>query len=257
MKKILPLLMAIIAYSSDLDLEVSKLLEKAANEKVDANITISKEALDAAKNAMKDYEEKQKPEIEKWKESMSYEDGKIVFDRKQKKDDNDNNKSLLSSDERIYIFMSSSIPRETWLEYTKTIDAMGLGNQAIMIIRGCIGGCEKIKPTLNFINDIITDKGTYKDGMKAQVWIDPLLFRKYNITKVPVFVYAKGLQTDKIGLSEGLEANIKHEPITYKSIGDWGFEYHVKELYAQSKSQSLKRLLDKFGKNEFYYGKKR
>jgi hypothetical protein len=236
----------------DLNEQVAKMQQRASTQSVNGNISISSDMAEKAKQLGYTFDKK-KPEIERWKDSMSYENGKIAFNQIKKPSEKAKpTKGVLAEDERIYIFISSSIPKETLIEYAKVIDASGLGNQMIMVMRGCIGGCEKIKPTIRYITDIITDGGDDKKGLKAQIWIDPLLFRKYGINKAPVFVYAKNVTTEKIELSEGLDSNLKTQPIVYMSEGDWDIASHLKVLYQKSKSPSLQKLLVQVQKNSFF-----
>jgi type-F conjugative transfer system pilin assembly protein TrbC len=191
-------------------------------------------------------------DIQEWENKMDYVDGRVVFKDKsiEKKKQNLDANGIFNSDERIYIFMSSSVPKETLMEYIKTIDKYKLTN-IVFVMRGCIGGCEKVKPTIQYMRDIITDGGSIPNGLKAPMEIDPLLFRKYQITKAPTFVYAKNVLTERAELSEGLDKNLKSKPVSFKSEGDWEFLYHLKVLEQKSKSQSLKRLIALLQKNDF------
>lgn len=206
------------------------------------------------KNAFQNYKTNILPEVEKWK-------NKIDIDNESFKVTFSDNSTLskqftesFSHDERIYIFMSSSVPKQVWKEYAYFIDQFKITNNAVMLLRGCIGDCHKIFPTVNFIADILQRKGTtdIKDKYLAQIWLDPLLFGKYQIQEVPCFIYGNGLELNDQTLSEGLQHNIKKEPVVYKSCGDWSFDYHLRNLYAQSKNPSLKTIIDKVEKYGFY-----
>lgn len=242
-------------FAYDIDSSSASLQEKAYNTKVNSKPVISDEIKQRA-NALNSVIESRKADIETWKNKMDYKDGKLTFDKQvgnsneveQKDEDNGH----FAEGERIYIFMSSSVPKETWIEYAKTIHAMRIGNRAVMILRGCIGGCEKILPTTNFITDVLTDEKKLKKGLGVQVWIDPLLFRKYNIKKVPAVVFASGLKTRKIELSEGIKENILAEPHINISYDDWELTHHIKELYKQTHNQTLRKLIAKSEKNDFY-----
>ena len=76
---------------------------------------------------------------------------------------------------------------------------------AVFLLRGCIGGCKFIRPTIEFLKSlIIIDNKKYRE---IEIAIDPILFRKYRVTEVPCVVW-KGK----------------------KSCGDWNFEYHLRVL---------------------------
>lgn len=212
---------------------------------------ISPEMVEQAKKANGTFESK-RSELENWKSTMSYEDGKVIFNSKKKSNMPD---VQVGNGERVYIFMSSSVPKEVWSEYAASIDRLGAGGKVIFVIRGCVGGAKKIMPTLKFMQDILKKDEDPKKRYRAQVWIDPLLFRKYQINQVPAFVYAKGVQLDNKDLSEGLDKNLKSNPITYASYGDWEFSYHLKQLYKISKSPTLQSMIGRLEKNDFYGGK--
>jgi len=142
---------------------------------------------------------------------------------------------------RIYIFMSSSVPKKIWYEYGSYMFHNKIIN-ASMYLRGCIGGCERIKPTMMFIKSILEyDKN---EVINPNIGLDPLLFRKYNISNAPCFVYAKDVNILDERHSEGLDSNVQVGD-TYKSCGSWGFKWHIEELYKQSKDEDLKKLLNR------------
>lgn len=114
---------------------------------------------------------------------------------------------VASESRRIYVFMSSSVPKEVWYEYVR--QAVKLKVDAVFLLRGCINGCKYIKPTLAFIQDVLTLGGKEKDGLPVEVWIDPVKFREYGVSVVPCFAY------------EG-EKKL--------SCGDWSFEWHLRKL---------------------------
>lgn len=135
---------------------------------------------------------------------------------------------LSSKDERLYIFMSSSVPLTVWQTYAEALEIYGLKAKGVLVLRGCIGGCTKIRPTIEFIKKVL--KVDSQTPVVAQVYIDPLLFRFYNIKQVPCFVYARGIDTLIPDLSEGRLDNLKAKPDYKISCGDWAFEYHMEKL---------------------------
>ncbi len=203
-----------------------------------------------AENVYRIYREKVKPKVEEWKEKIHY-DGKsvrIVEGNGKSKTNKKQSSEIFKDDERLYIFMSSSVPLSVWRGYAAVLDRLKT-DHIIMVLRGCIGGCRYIKPTLEFLQKVI--KPDEHTEYSALIEIDPLLFRKYGIKEVPCFVYAKGLQVNRPDLSEGWEKNIKEEPEFWISCGDWAFGYHVEKLERESHSESLKKLLTELKKNWF------
>jgi len=155
--------------------------------------------------------------------------------------------------ERIYIFMSSSVPFNIWRSYAEEIDKLEIGVNVYMVLRGCIGGCEKLKPTMEFMRKVLIKSEEEKTGLACNVVIDPFLFRTYHKKEtVPCFVYTKGLGLVDTTLSEGLEDNIETMPKLATSCEDWNFYYHLEKLYEETNSKSLKRLLAYAKENKFY-----
>jgi len=194
------------------------------------------------KNISKLYQELQ-PNIEKAKETMfngEYKTIKTITVHKNKNVDKMKLSPFLENN-RIYIFMSSSVPKNIWYEYGSIIDRQKIRN-ASLLLRGCIKGCERIMPTMNFLKSVIEYKPAHI--INPLIYMDPLLFKKYNIDQVPCFVYAQNIKVLDYQQSEGIEKNVNIDKV-YKSCGDWSFKYHIEELYKQSNDINLKQLLEK------------
>ena len=142
---------------------------------------------------------------------------------------------------RIYIFMSESVPMDIWHTYGKIMHDKKLTNTS-MVIRGCIGGnCTKIAPTASFILNLKQyDK---QNEINPNVIIDPLLFRKYDIKQAPCVVFAENAQTKNVSVSEGLDDNFNSKNI-YKSCGAWSLVWHLKELNKIANSEDLKQMIN-------------
>jgi type-F conjugative transfer system pilin assembly protein TrbC len=121
-------------------------------------------------------------------------------------------KVTLSADERIYIFVSSSVPEATLRAYAQDLEKLGSAN-AFMVMRGLIGGMAHFQPTFTFLSRVLLRDPDCDDGKNcvafgAAVEIDPLLFRKYQPERVPAIVYVRGLKMHDTGLSEGDPVNV-------------------------------------------------
>ena len=101
---------------------------------------------------------------------------------------------------KVYIFMSSSVPEEVWNIYMNYV--LDKNIPAVFLLRGCIGGCKYIRPTLEFIQRVLKER-------PLEVWIDPVKFKNYRVKVVPCVAV------------EGKEK---------LSCGDWNLEYHMREL---------------------------
>lgn len=172
-----------------------------------------------------------------------------------KKDKDSKRAGKLASTERIYVFISSSMPLEAIRTYIKDVSTLKDG-RVIFVMNGFIGGMKHIKPTIEF-----TAKAMLKDKdckimsgdcetNNVAFQVDPLLFRKYGITKAPAFVYVPHLDVFDRHKSEGLEENSKISDF-YVLYGDASFDYVLEVLHRETNSQSLEKLMTAL-KDGFY-----
>ncbi len=154
----------------------------------------------------------------------------------ENKNDVENN-FYFNSTETIYIFISSSMPRETIINYLESTKY--LQNNFVFVLRGGIGGIKKIKPTLVWIKELIGEK--YKS---AKIIIDPRMAKKFNIQSVPAVLY-----TAKTMFELEAEAIVKEkEQInanTYIAYGDMPIKYALKQLNEERKNQFLTQMIRK------------
>jgi conjugal transfer pilus assembly protein TrbC len=148
-------------------------------------------------------------------------------------------KSVLADDERVYVFISSSMPEDTIRAYAKDLEK--LGRHAVLVMRGAIGGLKYIRPTAEWSTRILK-KNPYCEGecetFKTKIIIDPFLFRKYSINRVPAVVYTRGIQNID-GSSEGL---IKNNSVFWISYGDVALGYHLKVIAEKSQNNNLLKI---------------
>jgi len=156
-------------------------------------------------------------------------------------------KGKLLPTERIYIFISSSIPIQTLRNYALALDRLGDPN-IVMVMRGFVDGMKHIKPTIKFVGGILRkdpscDMTKQKcETFRADFQIDPLLFRRYQIAKVPSVVYAADVNVVDVQMSEGLEGNAVVSDY-YVLYGDASLEYVLDTMHKEIKSKSIERLL--------------
>lgn len=159
-------------------------------------------------------------------------------------------RQALASNSYIYIFMSSDVPFTVWRNYAMAINKLrheGQGNIAL-VLRGCIGGCVKVMPTIKFVQRVLTYGNT---KLLVPVVIDPMLFTMYGINRVPVFVYAKNVNLVNPGITAGVKQNLKNSVTAYKVVGDWGFNYALEKLYEESKDPALVKLYNMLNQSWF------
>ncbi len=163
----------------------------------------------------------------------------------------DPSRRVLTPSERIYIFVSSSMPVPTIRGYAEDVDRLRDPNVA-MVMRGFVGGMKYVKPTIDFAQKVLVKNencGVASGKCKtfsANLEIDPLLFRKYGVMSVPAVVYARGVEVMDAGQSEGSEQNVKI-PDYYAVYGDASLEYAVRAFYKETKSPSLEGIIRKLG----------
>jgi type-F conjugative transfer system pilin assembly protein TrbC len=153
----------------------------------------------------------------------------------------------LGANERIYVFLSSSIPTETLRRYTGAAGALGDRNVRF-VMRGFIGGAKYIKPTLRFVRHLLLEDpncdpltSTCRTHNTAVI-IDPMLFERYHITHVPAFVYATVSNLQDPEKSEGLESNISIRAF-HTVYGDINFEYVLEAFEKETHSAGVSALL--------------
>jgi type-F conjugative transfer system pilin assembly protein TrbC len=193
----------------------------------------------------KEFQEKLKAEIVRLK--------KGVFKKPLEEYYSDSSKEIektkwkLQPTERIYIFISSSIPIQTLRNYAFTLDRLGDPN-IVMVMRGFVDGMKYIRPTIDFVSDVLKrdpscDMTKQKcDTYRADFQIDPLLFRRYQMDKVPAVVYATGINVVDVQMSEGLENNAKMSNY-HVLYGDASLEYVLNTIQKETRSASIEGLL--------------
>ncbi len=159
-------------------------------------------------------------------------------------------KKYLADDERIYVFVSSSLPMKTLTNYAESLDRLR-DPHIVMILRGCVESCSKIKPTIQFLKSIINPSEDVK--RMAEFQIDPFLYRHYAIGQVPAIVFARGISTINPELSEGLDSNIQKNAESYVVYGDVSLEYAVEKINVTAGNQRLTTIARELRKG--YYGR--
>lgn len=151
--------------------------------------------------------------------------------------------------DRLYILASSSVPLQTLRAYASDMERAA-DSRVVMVFRGFVGGMTRFKPMLGFIADIL------KRDPRCDVWkeecerapvpiqVDPLVFRRYGVTEVPAFVYARNLNVRDPMMSEGAEVNAAGSD-SCVVFGDVSLEYAVEAILRETKSPFLEALSKK------------
>ena len=156
-------------------------------------------------------------------------------------------KGKLAASERVYVFISAAMPLATIRNYAASVARLGAPNISL-VMRGFVDGMTKIQPTIGFIASVLQRDQACRpqegdcEMLPAGLVVDPLLFRRYRIDRVPAVVYARGLKAEDAGLSEG---DPKNTTISdhYEAYGDASLEYLLDQIRSESGSASLAALL--------------
>ncbi|MHB8788470.1 MAG: TrbC family F-type conjugative pilus assembly protein [Desulfobulbaceae bacterium] len=137
----------------------------------------------------------------------------------------------LAATDNIYLFLSSSVPEETVRTYIATI-ARAKATQVIPVLRGLIKGRENIKASADYFSRILQEdpdcwdkRETMCRRYQVPIKIDPALFERYGITRVPALVYAG-------------------EKDTFRIQGDAGLAYLLERINRDAKSMTLANLIN-------------
>jgi len=156
-------------------------------------------------------------------------------------------KGKLFETEKIYVFVSSSMPLQTMRNYAASIARLH-DPRITLVMRGFVGGMAKIRPTIDFVGSVLKEdpdcdpSGSDCRMQPASLIVDPLLFRRYGIEKVPAVVYAQGVKVEDPGLSEGDARNAKLTE-SFTLYGDASLEYILELIGRETGSPSLKGLV--------------
>jgi type-F conjugative transfer system pilin assembly protein TrbC len=156
-------------------------------------------------------------------------------------------KGKLTESERIYVFISSSMPLQTVRNYASSVARLG-DPRIVMVMRGFVGGMSRIQPTIRFVADALKKHPSCSPAegecamLPANLVVDPLLYRRYEIDRVPAVVFARGVKAGNPGLSEGDSKNTEVAN-SYIVYGDASLEYILQAIGRESGALSLKELL--------------
>lgn len=152
----------------------------------------------------------------------------------------------LQKDERVYLFISSSMPMTTIRNYVASVARLHDGH-IMMVMRGFVQGMTKIGPTMLFTSQALkvnpSCEGRECETYPVRVIVDPLLFRRYGISRVPAVVFARGVNPATPESSEGdTGSGVSAHTTIY---GDASLEYMLDQIRMDTGSASLKGLLEK------------
>lgn len=201
------------------------------------NQTVDKQVKDIQNEIV--YDEKYKlPEKKQIQKILSY--------NKVKKEYNPITPStkFLEHDEVIYIVISSSMPKQTILNYYNSLK--NYTSEVSFVLRGIIGDdISKIKPTLDYIKELqssIQSKGLF------QVLINPIITQELNIKQTPAVVFLQHYNGHLDNIAED-----DNKTKAYIAYGDTTFTNALKQINKDAKSNSLDILIYSLEHNDYYF----
>lgn len=152
--------------------------------------------------------------------------------KQNSKSDITTSNQFLNSNERIFIIISSSIPKHILKNYFDSLQSVN--TDVTFVLRGTIGGVKKIMPTLNWIQDVL--KKDENSRYEYNIIIEPRIVSKYNIEKVPAVLYVNNYNPSYLETSK----DEKH----YIYYGTVDIDYALEKINLDAKSEGLKKVLN-------------
>jgi len=235
---VLSLIMSSALAADQLTESVKRVIEKAEIEakkmKIPVN-TISEKGMKAAQEAAKSYEspvfqKKLRCEQKRLREE-------VFADSTQDTEADLPIPGKLSQDEKLYLFLSSSIPDDTVHNYLEAVETLNEPNFALLM-KGYVPG-ERAQYLLritrqdrNCVDLLHRQKPVLCERFEIPVKIKPALFEKFEITRVPALIY-------------------KNDQATWKITGDARLDYLLERINQEAKSLGLKGMVTALQRGEY------
>ena len=141
-----------------------------------------------------------------------------------------------ATSDRIYLFVSSSVPLTTLRNYVADMTRLN-DSRFVMVLRGFVGGAKRIGPTSSFIADVLKADPHCELGPGGECAmrelpfiVDPTLFRQAGIEKVPAIAFAP-------------DGNVNGRSLIV--YGDASLGYGLELLARETGNKDLRRLAEK------------
>lgn len=133
---------------------------------------------------------------------------------------------------RLYVFVSSSMPLATLRRYAADLDRLAPTANVSLVLRGFIGGGSRMGPTVRFVHQVLRfDAECDRPDCPVRaldMQVDPLLFRRFAIERVPAVVFATDWESTG-QCSEGTERGARIGG-AHTMLGDASLRYHLERL---------------------------
>lgn len=148
---------------------------------------------------------------------------------------------LAAPEDRLVVFVSSSMPMTTLRNYAKDLDDV----DGLLVLRGMVDGMRTMGPTLSFISKVLRVDPMCEGGncpmRSTNVVIDPVLFRENGISQVPAAVFVENMPLEPYCerfTDDAVPAKARH--IVY---GDASISHMAAELYRMAPNPSLEHFI--------------
>lgn len=153
-------------------------------------------------------------------------------------------KKRAGAKDRLYVFISKTIPLETLRNYARDLEKVPGG---VMVLRGFIENGRKLAPTARFVASILRKdrdcEGLQCEMRRVEIQIDPFLFRKYQVTRVPAVTFEENLNPE--GYCSVNVAELVADTNMSLVQGDAALLYAVETMYRETKKPALKQIIDR------------
>jgi len=235
------LLVPLVSVAID-NVHISNEMKKIAEEASNVNITpeMMERVRDTVKTINSQPYKKQMAAMRKAAENVVDIENNTLIDKEMK----DAIKNGVLKGDFVYVFISSSMPKQALRNYVRHASKITNG---VLVMRGFIGGASQVKPTARFIAEILR-KDAFCDNPKCEmhnveVQIDPILFKKHNITRVPAVTYVENVHFE--GYCALKEEDLNKQENKFVVYGDVSLKYALKNIHEQTNSVSLLETIER------------
>lgn len=163
----------------------------------------------------------------------------------------------LAHDERLIVAISSSIPIETVKNYFDSLTEVY--SDVVFVLNGLVDNdVQKMRPTVEYTTELLkkrnqNTKNSEEDRYLFRVDINPKIFTKYSLEKVPAIIFVKNYNpySEIQGNGEVSGTDGLSEEDVYIAYGDSNIKYVLEKINKKAKSDGLKKLIKNINKGFF------
>lgn len=183
----------------------------------------NEEGIKAAQNSHADF---RKPEFQqKIADELNRQADLFIPESRRNKQKEQEAKGILAETEKVYLFLSSSIPEASFQGYMLYLERVP---EIVPVMKGMVGGLgkENKEERAQWWSKVLKKDTTCEktpeepcELIKPAIWIKPALFKQYSITEVPALIYDRGDEIFQIQGDVGLVTLLEKVNLEAKSAG--------------------------------------